>query len=188
MPTETWVFDPDNSTIWLKVSHFGVSQVRGTFRRWGGRLIVPEQGLSHALVEIEVDAASIDTGDAERDALARSESFLDVGRFPTISFVGDEVRAVDSHHVRVAGLLTMHGMCRPIAVDVTYRGDVVDPDGTPRMGFEAAARVSRKDFSLTWEPVLESAAGIFVGEYIDLTFDVEAVVESRPEADAHPTR
>ena len=175
MPSDTWEIDPENSTLWLRVSHFGVSQVRGTFRRWGGRIVVPDGALSDATVEIEVDAASIDTGDEERDALVRSESFLEVERYPTISFFGDQVRAIDSHHIRVGGLLTMHGTTRPIAVDVTYRGDVFDADGSQRMGFEASARASRKEYGLTWEPMLESAAGVFVGEFIELTFDVKAV-------------
>ncbi len=178
MASETWVFDPAYSSMTFRISHFGVSHVRGTFRSWRGRIELEDGNLDGSSVEVTIDSASVDTGDAARDADVRTSNFLDVERFPTIGFIGDEVQPVDSRQMRVAGLLTMHGVTRPVIVEVESRGRLSDDDGVERMAFGASARVSRKEFGLRWEPVLEATAGVFVGEHVDIEFGIEAVRDS----------
>ncbi|TLM68095.1 MAG: YceI family protein [Actinobacteria bacterium] len=172
---EKWVFDPHYSTLWFRVNHLGVSRVRGTFRTWRGFVCMGEGGLSDSTAEIIIDPSSLETGDAPRDELAMGPLFLDTGRFDTIEFVADEVQVVDSHHLRLIGLLTLHGVTRPVPVDVTWRGEVLEDDGSSRLGFEATATVRRKDFGVVWTGPAEAAADFLIGDTVELTFEVEAL-------------
>lgn len=179
MSTEKWVFDPQFSTVWFRVNHLGVSKVRGTFRSWRGHVCISDDGLGQSTVEICIDPSSLDTGHPDRDELALGPLFMDAGRFDTIEFVSDEVQIIDSHHMRLGGLLTMHGVTRSVPVDVAWRGEVPQEDGSARLGFEASAAIRRKDFGIVWTGPAEEAADLMIGDTVELTFEIEAVSDPK---------
>lgn len=181
MSAERWVFDPQFSSVWFHVSQLGASQARGTFRAWHGHVDIDSAGLADSTVELQIDAASIDTGDAALDAIATGPEVLDVARFPNITFAGDEVAVLDSHHMRVVGLLTVRNVTRPVAVDVTWRGEVPEEDGTSRLGFAAKATIDRKDFGLSASSFAGTGAESLVGDTVNLTFEIESVNAPKDE-------
>lgn len=181
MSSERWVFDPQFSTVWFRAADSGASQGRGTFRCWSGHVDIGSDGLAASTVEVAVEAGSLDTGDAALDAIATGPAFFDAERYPTISFGADEVAVRDSHHMRLLGLLRIRDITRPVAVDVTWRGEVPESDGSSRLGFEAAATVSRKDFGLGTSALAGTAAEALLGDSIDLTFEIEAVSASKEQ-------
>ncbi len=174
MASETWDFDLQHSTVGFWVRHLMVTKVRGGFTSWRGTLFVDEDAPEKSRVEVEIDAASIDTGDEKRDAHLKSAEFLDVDKHPTITFKSKKVEKPGQDRFRVEGELTVRGTTRPVALDVEYAGRAKDPWGGERAGFSAAAAVDRKDFGLNWNVALE-AGGVLVGDRVNVVIEVEAV-------------
>lgn len=168
----TWEIDPVHSAVTFAARHLMVSKVRGGFRGFRGTLHVsdvPEQ----SWVEVEIDAASIDTGEAQRDAHLRSPDFLDAERFPALTFRGTEVERTGERTLRVRGDLTIRDVTRPVDLDVEYLGVVADPWGGTRAGFTASTEIDREDFGVTWNQLLE-AGGVVVSRKIRIELEVEA--------------
>jgi polyisoprenoid-binding protein YceI len=128
-------------------------------------------------VEATIDAASIDTGDAERDAHLRSAEFLDVERYPAITFKSQQVERVAENQLRVVGDLTVRGVTRQVDLATTYNGRGRNPWGQEVAGFTATTKINRKDFGLTWNVALESG-GFLVGDTLDVLIEVQAVKQS----------
>lgn len=177
MSTERWEIDSSHSGIHFSVRHMVLAKVRGQFSRWSGTIEVPGGDLSGASVQVTIDASSLETGVADRDAHLKSADFFDVATYPEITFKGDRVRMQGSDNLRVAGRLTMHGVTREVELEVEYAGRTQDPWGNERSGFTAKASVNRADFGLTWNQVLETG-GLVVGERVDLEFEIEAVKQT----------
>jgi polyisoprenoid-binding protein YceI len=116
----------------------------------------------------------VETGDEKRDAHLRSPDFLDVERYPEISFRSTRVEGDSPHGFRLEGDLTVHGVTRPVTLDVEYLGWTSDPWGGRRAGFSATTEVDREDFGLTWNVALETG-GVLVGKKVKLDFEIEAV-------------
>ena len=169
----TWNIDPSHTTIGFSVRHAMVSKVRGTFGEFAGSLTIDGDDLAASSAELTIQTASIDTKSADRDGHLVSPDFLDVENFPTITFTSTSV-AVDGADVAITGDLTIHGVTRPVTVNYEYIGSSLDPFGFTRVGFEGTAKLSRKDFGLTWNAALETG-GVLVGDEITLILDVEAV-------------
>lgn len=177
-----WNVDAAHSGIQFTVRHMVVSKVRGRFAAWTGTLDWNEADPSASQVEANIDAASIDTGVADRDAHLRSADFLDVARFPQISYKSRKIEAAGKGRLRVTGDLTVHGVTREVPLDVEILGRGKDPWGKQRTGFSATASIDRKEFGLKWNQVLE-AGGVLVGERIDVEIEVQAVLaEARQTA------
>ena len=172
----TWTIDPTHTTIGFSVRHAMVSKVRGTFGEFAGSLIIDGSDLAASSAELTIQAASIDTGNADRDGHLVSADFLDVENFPTLTFTSNGV-VVDGPDVAVTGDLTIHGVTRPVTVTYEYVGSSIDPFGFTRVGFEGTAKISRKDFGLVWNAALETG-GVLVGDEITLILDVEAVKQA----------
>jgi polyisoprenoid-binding protein YceI len=149
------------------------SKVRGRFAAFNGTLTVGSEP-EESTVEVEVDLASIDTKDPERDAHLRSPDFFDVEQFPTMSFRSTRVLSIDGDGFRLDGLLTLHGVTRPVAFDVVFDGVATDPDGGQRMGFSATGEVDREAFGLTWNQALETG-GVLVGRRVRIDIEAELV-------------
>jgi polyisoprenoid-binding protein YceI len=130
---------------------------------------------------VTIDPASIDTGDAQRDAHLRSPDFFDVEKFPTASFKSTRIEDAGGDRYRVTGDLTLRGVTRPVVLNATYEGTGKDPWGGERAGFSASVTVDRKDFGLEWNKALETG-GLLVGEKVELTLEVEAVKEPAQQA------
>jgi polyisoprenoid-binding protein YceI len=130
--------------------------------------------LAGSSVEVEIEAASVDTGVAERDAHLRSADFLDVQKYPTLTYRSTKVTVVSKDRLRVFGDLTIHGVTREIPLDVEVGGQGKDPWGNVRAGFSATASLNRKDFGLTWNQALETG-GLLVADRVDMEIEIQAI-------------
>jgi polyisoprenoid-binding protein YceI len=174
MALQEWNFDLSHSSINFWVRHLMVSKVHGRFLKWSGKLVYDEATPVKSKVEVDIDAASIFTEEPKRDEHLRSADFLEVAKHPTIRFASTEIARVDDQRLRVEGRLTIHGVTKPVTLEVELGGRVRDPWGGERAGFSARASVSRKDFGLTWNQLLE-AGGVAVGDKIEIAIEIEAV-------------
>jgi polyisoprenoid-binding protein YceI len=173
--TSTWNLDPAHSVAEFKVKHMMISNVKGQFTAISGVLTFDEANIANSRVEATIDAASINTREAQRDAHLKSADFFDVANFPTLNFRSTNVKRVDDDELAVTGDLTIHGITREVVFKV--EGPTApdkDPWGNTRIGLAAVAKINRKDFGLTWNTVLETG-GILVGEEVTITLDVQFV-------------
>ncbi|HXX32157.1 MAG TPA: YceI family protein [Myxococcaceae bacterium] len=173
----TWEIDPVHSTAQFSVKHMMVSTVRGHFRKVSGTVQLDERDLTRSRVEVEIEASSVDTGEAKRDAHLRSADFFDAEKFPKIAFRSSRIdRAGEGFSLQ--GELTMHGQTRPVTLSVEPLAPVTkDPYGRVLRGTSATARLNRKEWGLGWNAVLETG-GVLVGEEVRLQIDVELVARS----------
>jgi polyisoprenoid-binding protein YceI len=175
-PPGRWRIDPAHSEIQFVARHMMIARTRGRFREFSGTITiaeVPEQ----SSVEVTIVAASIDTGDAQRDAHLRSPDFLDVERYPEIRFRSTEVRPAGDDRWEVTGGLTIRDVTRPVTLDVEFCGVATDPWGSLRAAFLASTEINREDFDVSWNQALESG-GFLVGKGVRIELDVEAVREA----------
>lgn len=171
----TWTFDPAHSEASFAVKHLMISTVKGSFRNISGKVILDETNPAASSVEAEIDAASIDTRQEQRDGHLRSADFFDVEKYPTLSFRSTNVEPKGNGEFRVAGDLTIRGVTKPVVLDVEETGRGKDTSGTDRVGYVATTKFDRTDFGLTWNQALETG-GIMVGNEVKVTLDVQAVL------------
>lgn len=181
MATTEWDFDLAHSSVNFHIRHLMVSKVHGRFTKWSGTLALDEQDLTKSRFDVAIDAASIDTREDKRDEHLRSADFLDVASFPTITYKSTQIEREGEDTYRVLGELTIHGVTRPVALEVEGGARVTDPWGGTRTGFSAKTSISRKDFGLTWNVALE-AGGFLVGDKLDITLEIEAIKKSATAA------
>ena len=175
MTTNTWNLDPAHSGINFSVRHMVFAKVRGRFGAFRGKVEeLDPADLTRSAVAVEIDAASIDTGVADRDNHLRSPDFLDVERFPKLRFKSTKVEKAGGNRYRILGELTIRDVTREVVLDAEYGGQGKDPWGNQRVAFTATTVLDRGDFGLTWNQVLE-AGGVLVGERIDIEIEVQAV-------------
>jgi len=171
----TWKFDPAHTVAEFKVKHMMISNVKGHFSGLSGVITLDEGNVANSRVEATIDAASIATRDAQRDAHLKSADFFDVEKFPTLTFWSTGVRSTDDGELRVEGDLTIHGVTRKVVLAVEGpTAPAKDPWGNTRMGLTATTKINRKDFGLTWNAALE-AGGLLVGDEVTITLDVQAI-------------
>jgi polyisoprenoid-binding protein YceI len=170
-----WHLDPVHTTVEFIARHLMVSKVRGKFHGVTGKIHISDDPLG-SWAEVTIDPASVETGDEKRDAHLRSADFFDAERYPEITFRSTrlEVDGSSPGHFRLEGDLTVHGVTRPVALDVGYHGWTPDPWGGRRAGFSAGTEVDREDFGLTGNVALEKG-GVLVGKKIRLEFEIEAI-------------
>jgi polyisoprenoid-binding protein YceI len=170
----TWNIDTAHSAVHFSVRHMVVSKTRGRFAKWSGKLELDPKQLSQAKVEVEIDPASIDTGDAQRDAHLRSPDFFEVEKFPKATFKSTKVEDRGNGRLAVEGNLTLRGVTRPVVLDATYEGVGKDPWGGERIGFSATTTLIRGDFNVNFNKALDQG-GVLVGEKVELNLEVEAL-------------
>jgi polyisoprenoid-binding protein YceI len=173
MPANPWDVDVSHSAIHFWVRHMVISKVHGRFARWSGAIALDEQDLTRSSVHVRIEAASIDTQVADRDAHLRSPDFLDVAVHPEIAFTSRRVEKA-GEGFRVVGDLTLHGVTREVALEAELNGIGKDPWGNTRAGFSARTALDRRDFGLVWNAALETG-GVLVGEKVEITIELEAV-------------
>jgi polyisoprenoid-binding protein YceI len=174
MSTSKWDFDLGHSSVNFHVRHLMVSKVHGRFTKWSGNLELDEQDLTRSRLDVTIDAASIDTQEPKRDEHLRSADFLDVTVFPSLTFKSTQITRDGDDSYRVTGDLTIHGVTKPVTLEVEGGARVTDPWGGTRTGFSARTSISRKEFGLTWNVALE-AGGFLVGDKLDITLEIEAI-------------
>ncbi|WP_069386333.1 YceI family protein [Cellulosimicrobium cellulans] len=175
LTTGTYALDASHSHAAFTVRHAGISKVRGTLAITGGAITVGDD-LESTSVTAELDAASVSTGDDNRDNHLRSADFWDAENKPTWAFTSTSVTADGDDYV-VAGDLTINGVTKPVELATEFAGTATDPFGNPRAGFEATTQISRKEFGLTWNAALETG-GVLVGDKITITLDVSAIKQA----------
>ncbi len=169
-----YLIDPTHSRIGFVARHAMVSKVRGTFNEFegGGYFDMDDPGKSSLALTIK--AASIDTRSPDRDAHLRSNDFFDMGSYPEIKFDSTSVDHLGGDRYQITGDLTIKGVTKSVAFDVSYNGSAVDPYGNGRIGLEGKATVNRKDWGVSWNAPLE-AGGVLVSENVTLEFEVSAI-------------
>jgi polyisoprenoid-binding protein YceI len=171
----TWNLDPAHSAAEFKVKHMMISNVKGHFAKLSGKLTLDESDLTKSGVEASIEAASIDTREAQRDAHLKSADFFDVEKFPTLSFKSSRITRVHEGELAVEGDLTIHGVTRKVVFKAEGpTPPAKDPWGNTRVAISATTKINRKDFGLTWNAALETG-GILVGDEVSITLDVEFV-------------
>ncbi|MGH3328021.1 MAG: YceI family protein [Streptomycetales bacterium] len=175
--TGEYQLDPAHTRIGFAARHAMVASVHGEFAEFSGTAWLDGDDPAKSRVELTIDAASIASGNADRDAHLRAPDFLDVERYPTLTFRSTGARLVDEDSFVLTGDLTIRDVTRAVEVPFTLEGQATDPFGNARVGFSGQASINRKDWGLTWNVALESG-GILVGDKIKLLFDVSLVRQS----------
>jgi polyisoprenoid-binding protein YceI len=170
----TWTIDPVHSSVEFAVRHLMITTVKGRFADVQGTLSLDEANPAAASAEITIQAASIDTREPQRDAHLKSADFFDVEKFPTLTFRSTAVRGVTQHGFTLVGDLTIHGVSREVALDVTVEGRAKDPWGGERAGYTATTKIKRSEFGLTWNQLLETG-GFAVSDDVKISLDVQVV-------------
>ena len=175
-----WQIDPAHSFAQFSVRHMMISNVKGEFSNVTGVVNLDEKDPTRSTVEVSIDTTTINTHVAKRDAHLRSADFFDVEKYPTMTFRSKRIVAVDPGRYKLTGDLTIHGVTREVTFDVEGPTPAIkDPHGNVRVGASATAKISRKDFGLTWNAPLESG-GVVVGDDVTITVDVELVKKAAP--------
>lgn len=170
-----WHIDPIHSTISATAVHIGFAKIHGRFREFAGTLSIAEP-LEDSSVELLIDAASIDTDNADRDGHLRSPDFLDVAEFPQIRYTGRGPVVLRPDNWQLAGELTMKNVTRPVPLQINYLGTGEGPFGDTRAGYHATTQLDRDQFGIIWNQSL--LAGVFaVGRTLRITIDLEAVYQ-----------
>ncbi len=169
----TWQLDAVHTHVGFSVKHMMVSTVRGQFKQYSGTLNIDAADFTKSTFEGEVDVASIDTSNSQRDDHLRSADFFDAANHPKIKFVSSRIESKGDNEYVVHGDLTIRDATHPVAFEVEYQGSGKNPWGKTVTGFSAKATVNRKDFGLGWNAVLETG-GVLVGEKVKIEIDVEA--------------
>lgn len=175
--TAVWKLDPTHANVEFAVRHLMISKVRGRFAEVEGTIRIDADDVSTAELEVEIGSASVDTRTEKRDAHLRSPDFLDAERFPTLNFRSSKVERVGDDRLEVTGDLTIRDVTREIVLHVSELGTAMDPWGGERAGYEAKAKINRKDFGLTWNQALETG-GVLVGEEVEIHLDAQWILES----------
>lgn len=179
----SWKIDSAHSHIQFSVRHMMISKVRGEFDEFSGTINFDEDKPQASTVHVEIDAASIDTGVEDRDNHLRSEDFLYVEEYPTITFDSKRVEITGDRTARLIGDLTIRGRSREVALDVELQGIAKSPWGNYSAGFSASGSFNRKDWGLEWNQALETG-GVLVGDKVNVDVEVELVKEEGEVSEA----
>jgi polyisoprenoid-binding protein YceI len=172
--------DASHSSVGFSVRHLVISQVRGQFTNVAGTVAIDDADVAKSTVEATIDAASVNTQVADRDAHLKSPDFLDTAKYPTITFKSKKVARAADGALEVTGDLTLHGVTKPVTLAATTTPDVKGMYGETRRGFSATTKISRKEFGLTWNKLVE--AGPAVGDDVTISLDIEAVKDQPKSA------
>ena len=172
--TGTYTLDPTHTRIGFLARHAMVTKVRGAFNEFKGTATVDGDNPSNSSVRVTIDAASIDTRNAQRDEHLRTNDFLALEQYPQITFVSTDIRQVDETTFEVTGDLTIKDVTNQVTVPFEFEGTSQDPFGNQRIGFDGSVTISRKDYGITWNAALETG-GVLVSDKIVLEFEVSAI-------------
>jgi polyisoprenoid-binding protein YceI len=170
--------DPDHSSVGFTIRHF-VSTVPGRFKEFEGTIKYDRQNPAASSVEFTIQAASIDTDNADRNNHLKSPDFFDVQKFPTLTFTSTAVQAKDANTLSVNGNLTIHGVTKPVTIPVSFLGTVKTPKGD-KAGFETAFTIDRKEYGVQWNRALDTG-GTILGDDVKITISVEANQQTVPD-------
>ena len=176
---DTWQIDPAHTNVEFTVRHLMISNVKGSFEKVSGTVTVGE-GPTTATIDATIDAASVNTRVPKRDEDLKGPNFLDVAKFPTITFKSTKIEQAGTAKWKVTGNLTLHGVTKEVVLDVDGpTAPIKDPFGNTRAGASATTKIDRRDFGLTFNKALETG-GVMVGDDVAISIDVEALKKTGP--------
>lgn len=176
-----WVIDSAHTEVNFAVRHMMISNVRGQFQKFSGTVEFDEANPAKTTVDVQIEAASINTKEEKRDAHLKSPDFFDAEKYPYLTFKSKRVEVKDDTHAVLHGDLTIRAVTREVALDVEYNGQSKSPWGTTSAGFTAKTQIKRKNWNLNWNVALETG-GWLVGDDINISIELEIVkqVETEP--------
>jgi polyisoprenoid-binding protein YceI len=174
-----WAIDSAHSEIGFSVRHMMISTVRGRFEKFSGTINFDEAAPANTTVDVQIEAASVNTKEAQRDGHLKSPDFFDAEKYPYMTFKSKQVKVVDRQHAKLTGDLTIRDVTKEAVLDVEYAGQAKSPWGTTSAGFSAQTKINREDWGLTYNQALETG-GVLVGKDINISIEVEIV--RQPEA------
>ena len=172
-PAGTYAIDLSHTHAGFAVKHFGLSKVKGEFTEVEGTVVIADEA-TDSTVTASINTASFNSRDEGRDAHVRGADFLDVEKFPTITFVSTSVKA-DGGEWLVSGDLTIKGVTRNVVLATEFEGAITDPYGLQRIAFSATTEIDRTEFGLDFNAALETG-GLIVGKNVKITLEVEAII------------
>ena len=180
-----WQLDPAHTTIEFAVKHMMFTTVRGRFRNFTGTVRVDERNPDKSQVNVEIEAASIDTGVGDRDTHLRSADFLDVENHPKLTFRSTRIEGAykkEGDRFRITGDLEIRGKAMPVTLDATFEGLGKDPWGNQRAGFAARTEIDRREWGLRWNQALETG-GVLVANSVRIEIEAQAIRQNLPEGE-----
>jgi len=169
----TYKIDASHSSVLFKVRHL-IGKVSGRFDKFEGSFNYDPKDAKSWKTSATIDASSINTNMDKRDAHLRGADFFDVAKLPTLSFVSTKVSGLNGDKAKLAGNLTIHGVTKPVVLDLEILGAGKDPWGNQRASFTATTKIDRKEYGLTWNETLETG-GVLVGEEVEITLEIEGI-------------
>jgi polyisoprenoid-binding protein YceI len=177
----SWRIDSNHSAADFSVRHMMISTVRGEFTGIAGTVIYDPKDPAHDSVEVTIDCTTVNTGVAKRDAQLKGPDFFDVARYPQMKFKSVRVEVAGAGKLKITGVLTINSITKPIVLDVDGPSlSVRDPRGNEKIGLSASTRISRKEFGITWNEVMESG-GIAVADEVAISLDLELIKNSKAQ-------
>ena len=172
--TGTWDLDPAHTRLGFAARHAMVATVRGNFGVFSGVITLDADDPTRSTAEVRIDAASLTTGNEQRDTHLMSADFLDVEKYPELIFRSTRAEVVRDDEFKLYGELTIRDQSHPVVLDLEFQGSSPDPFGNRRAGFEGRTTINRKDWGLTWNVAIEGG-GILVGDKVKIELDVSAI-------------
>jgi polyisoprenoid-binding protein YceI len=180
LPAGTYTLDPYHSSVYFQIKHLGLSNVRGTFKSFTAALVVGDT-LADVVVEANIDLASIDTGQPDRDAHLLGTDFFDAARNPTMSFRSTSITQLDADRYDMTGELTINGRTRPATFRTEFNGTEVFPaDQSVHVGFTATGEVRRGDFGIDFNMPL-GVDKLAMGDKVKVELDIQFVAPAAPD-------
>jgi polyisoprenoid-binding protein YceI len=173
----SWKIDSAHTLASFTVRHMMISNVRGEFENVTGTVDFNEENPTETKVDVQIDVASINTRDSQRDQHLKSPDFFNAELYPTIRFKSKRVERTGDTSARLVGELTIKDITREVNLDVDYAGMVKSPWGATSAGFTAKTTIKRSDWGLNWNVALE-AGGLLVGEEVKINIDLEIIKET----------
>ncbi len=167
-----WTIDTAHSAVEFSVKHMMVSTAKGRFTQFNGEVFFDDANPHLTEIDVTIQTSSVDTHDEKRDGHLKSAEFFDAATYPTMTFKSTKVEQLDKENYRVTGDFTLHGVTKPVVLEVEHAGVNKNPWGVTVAGFSAKTSINRKDFGLNWNVALE-AGGMLVAEKVNINLEVE---------------
>ncbi len=171
----TWALDPTHSEVTFWVKHLAISKVRGTFESFTATIVTAEDP-TKSTVEANIEVASVNTNQKDRDNHLRTSDFFKPDEFPTITFVSTSV-VLDGDDITVLGDLSLRGVTRSVTLTGEFGGIVIDGYGQTKAGFTASTKINRHDYGVSWNAVLE-AGGLTLGDDVTIGFELQFTLQA----------
>ncbi|HPF70419.1 MAG TPA: YceI family protein [Candidatus Krumholzibacteria bacterium] len=168
-----YAIDPAHSSVGFQIKHLAIAKVNGTFSGFEGTIAFEEGKPGAWSVKATIPTASVDTGNKDRDDHLRSPDFFDAAAYPTMTFTSTAVTMTSATEGQLQGELTLHGVTRPVTLDLEFNGAVTDPWGNEKIGFSASGEIDRKDWGLTFNKTLDNG-GLMIGDTVKISLEIEA--------------